>query len=285
VGYADPALYRAAGTAYAADFNDVTTGNNDFTGTNDGRYAAAAGYDPVTGLGTPNASALAVALCAGSVRLSAPASERTTVHTAVTVRFRATDVPGRAVSYTASGLPAGLRVNPATGTVSGRPSRAGRFTARIAAHDGEGSTASVEIVWTVGAAPAVSRLSLTPTPRGPELVFTVSAGRNAPALQRLTITVPRYLRVASRRGIGVSTAAAKPARIRFTDRVTRQTSLTITLRQPAMRLRVTLAPPSLRAAGTQTALLETGDRVSLSLSVTDVNSGQSRLTPKVTVAR
>ena len=31
VGYANPALYKAAGSAYAADFNDVTTGNNDFT--------------------------------------------------------------------------------------------------------------------------------------------------------------------------------------------------------------------------------------------------------------
>jgi subtilase family serine protease len=284
VGYADPALYRAASVAYAADFNDVTTGNNDFTGTNGGRYAATAGYDPVTGLGTPNASALAGALCADSIRLSGPASERTTVHTATTVRLRATDVSGAAVSYTASGLPSGLRVNSATGTVSGRPSRTGRFTVRIVAHDDEGSTASDAFVWTIGAAPTVSRLSLTPTARGPELVFTVSAGRDAPLLQRLTITVPRYLRVGSRHGIGVSTAAAKPVRLRFTDHVTRRTSLTITLRQPATRLRVQLAPPSLRAVGAKTAALDTGSRVALSLSVTDVDSGQSKLTPKVTVA-
>ncbi len=69
IGYASPSLYRAAGAGYAADFNDVATGNNDFTGTNGGRYAAGPGYDLATGLGTPNAAALAAALCAGSVRL------------------------------------------------------------------------------------------------------------------------------------------------------------------------------------------------------------------------
>ena len=83
VGYAGPALYRAAGTAYVADFNDVTTGNNDFTGTNSGRYAAAAGYDPVTGLGTPNAAALASTLCADTMRISTPAAQRSTVRASV----------------------------------------------------------------------------------------------------------------------------------------------------------------------------------------------------------
>ena len=33
----DPWLYRPPGRGYAADFNDVATGNNDFTGTNGGR--------------------------------------------------------------------------------------------------------------------------------------------------------------------------------------------------------------------------------------------------------
>ncbi len=77
VGFADPALYRAAGGAYAADFNDVTSGENDLTHTNDGRYAAATGYDPVTGLGTPNAAALVGALC-GAARSgpTAPGSHR-----------------------------------------------------------------------------------------------------------------------------------------------------------------------------------------------------------------
>jgi len=56
LGYINPALY-AIGTnpaRYAADFYDVTTGNNgDFAPTVPG-YPATTGWDPVTGLGTPN---------------------------------------------------------------------------------------------------------------------------------------------------------------------------------------------------------------------------------------
>ncbi len=73
VGFANPALYHAASTAYAADFNDIMTGNNDFTGTNGGRYAAAAGYDMATGLGTPNTAALQTALCQHATHTGSPA--------------------------------------------------------------------------------------------------------------------------------------------------------------------------------------------------------------------
>jgi subtilase family serine protease len=285
VGYADPALYRAAATAYGADFNDVTTGNNDFTGTNGGRYAATVGYDPVTGLGTPNAVTLAGALCAATVGLPAAGAQRSTVHASVSMRLRATDTAGAAVSYTASGLPPGLQLNSATGRVSGRPSRTGRYTVRIAARDSEASTASVLFIWTVGAEPKVSRLSLIRTGAGPQLTFTVAAGRSAPALQTLTITLPRSLRLASRRGITVTDTTAKRGRLRFTDHAARGNTLTITLRQPTDSMRVQLAPPSLRAAGgqDQAAALQTGSRVPLTLSVTDADAGQSKLTPKFAV--
>src|SRR2546426_620645 len=58
LGYLNPALY-AIGTnpaRYAADFYDVTTGNNgDFAPDIPG-FDATTGWDPVTGLGTPNAA-------------------------------------------------------------------------------------------------------------------------------------------------------------------------------------------------------------------------------------
>jgi hypothetical protein len=72
VGFANPLLYAAAGASYGSAFNDVTSGNNDFTGTNGGRYPAVAGYDMSTGLGSPNASSLVAALCARAVQVRAP---------------------------------------------------------------------------------------------------------------------------------------------------------------------------------------------------------------------
>jgi len=61
LGFLNPALYKigANPTRYANDFFDVTTGNNDqFQTPQDPNYAATTGWDPVTGLGTPNAANL-----------------------------------------------------------------------------------------------------------------------------------------------------------------------------------------------------------------------------------
>lgn len=51
-GFLDPALYELASSS-PPPFNDITTGNNDFTGTNAGDYPATVGYDLATGLGSP----------------------------------------------------------------------------------------------------------------------------------------------------------------------------------------------------------------------------------------
>lgn len=64
-GLLQPLIYAglAAGTP-APGFNDVTSGNN-------GAYQAAAGWDPCTGLGSPNAPALLAVLTAGAATASA----------------------------------------------------------------------------------------------------------------------------------------------------------------------------------------------------------------------
>jgi subtilase family serine protease len=59
LGLINPALYKigASSTRYAAGFFDVTTGNNTADPSVVG-YPATTGWDPVTGLGTPNAAVL-----------------------------------------------------------------------------------------------------------------------------------------------------------------------------------------------------------------------------------
>ena len=57
LGFLNPFLYSAAG---AAALNDVTTGDNPGCGTNG--FPAKAGWDPVTGLGTPNFAKLLTAV-------------------------------------------------------------------------------------------------------------------------------------------------------------------------------------------------------------------------------
>jgi subtilase family serine protease len=65
LGQINPTLYQlAAGPNYGTYFYDVTTGNNQADPSIPG-YPATTGWDPVTGLGTPNAATLVPALAGG----------------------------------------------------------------------------------------------------------------------------------------------------------------------------------------------------------------------------
>lgn len=64
LGGINQSLYQLAQSPpkYAADFNDVTSGNNDVAEINGAGYNAGPGWDPVTGLGSPKAASLVPAL-------------------------------------------------------------------------------------------------------------------------------------------------------------------------------------------------------------------------------
>ncbi len=61
VGFLNNALYKAARSSYPTNFWDVTSGDNSVYATG---YSAAAGYDEVTGLGSPKEAGLITSLCA-----------------------------------------------------------------------------------------------------------------------------------------------------------------------------------------------------------------------------
>jgi subtilase family serine protease len=80
IGFANPALYEAAATSYAADFHDITAGDNNYTvyGNSSGLYPATVGYDMATGLGTPIGASLATTLC--SIRTTVAVATKTSLH-------------------------------------------------------------------------------------------------------------------------------------------------------------------------------------------------------------
>jgi hypothetical protein len=74
-------LYRlAAESVYGTAFNDTTSGNNDFTDTNDGMYQAGKGYDLATGLGSPIARGLSCAEINSVQPSAAPSGAHVIVH-------------------------------------------------------------------------------------------------------------------------------------------------------------------------------------------------------------
>jgi subtilase family serine protease len=58
LGFMNPTFYSAA-AAGSSGFNDITSGDNDWTGENGGKYPATSHYDLATGLGSPYAPGLA----------------------------------------------------------------------------------------------------------------------------------------------------------------------------------------------------------------------------------
>ena len=281
VGFANPALYYAAGTAYASDFNDITSGNNDMTGTNGGLYPAGSGYDMATGLGSPNATALTQTLCTDSIALSNPGSQGSTVKKSVTLQIKAADTRGDPVTYKATGLPSGLSINGSTGKITGKPNRIGKSTVTVVVADSAGTTAQTTFDWTIEGAPTVSHLSLSSVGAGrPRMSFTVAAGRDEPGLKTISITLPRGLHFSKSRAT-VSVTGAKGKHLKFTAGL-QHVALVITVRTATSQLRVTVSSPRLAAStGLSAAIVRhQSSRLTLTFRVTDAGKLTTRLTPK-----
>jgi hypothetical protein len=193
VGFPDPTLYTLAGQSQTTYFNDITTGNNDFTptGNTSGLYVAAPGYDMASGLGTPKAAALVPALCAQAVRVGDPGQVHTFYGQQVRLRLHAHLAAGQAglVSFHALRLPVGLHMNQATGVISGRVHRAGVRTVTITASTSTGTRGTIQFTWAVERRPHVSA-AVRGSTATPAVTITARAGAFEPGLRQLVIALP-----------------------------------------------------------------------------------------------
>ena len=281
IGFANPALYDAAASAYGTDFNDITSGNNDMTGLNGGLFPAGAGYDMATGLGSPNGTALVQSLCTDAISFANPGAQFSTIRKAVSLQLKAVDTRGGAVTYTATGLPSGLTLDGSTGKVTGKPKRLGTSTVTVTAADAANSTTQTTFRWTIENPPTMSRVSLSSVGKSrPTLAFTVAAGRDEPALKSISIVLPRGLHFTKSRST-VSVTGPKGKHLRFTAGL-EHGGLEVTLRTATSQARVTISSPRLAASGSLTAALarHQSTRVTLTVRVTDADRLTTRLTHK-----
>jgi acetylxylan esterase len=85
------------------------------------------------------------------VSVTNPGSQTSTAGTAASLQIHATDsAAGQTLTYSASGLPAGLSISSSTGLISGTPTTAGSSTVTVTATDGTGASGSAAFGWTVG---------------------------------------------------------------------------------------------------------------------------------------
>ena len=85
-----------------------------------------------------------------TVTVTNPGNQTSTVGTAASVQIHATDSgSGQALTYSATGLPAGLSVNASSGLISGTPTAQGTSSVTVTARDGTGASGSASFTWTV----------------------------------------------------------------------------------------------------------------------------------------
>ncbi|MGF1427006.1 putative Ig domain-containing protein [Kitasatospora sp. LaBMicrA B282] len=85
-----------------------------------------------------------------TVTVANPGKQTGTAGTAASLQISATDsASGQTLSYAASGLPAGLSINAATGLISGTPTTAGTANVTVTATDSTGASGSTTFGWTV----------------------------------------------------------------------------------------------------------------------------------------
>jgi hypothetical protein len=108
------------------------------------------GYAGSSSSATPITDAFTGGSTQNTVTVTNPGSQSGTVGTALNLQTQASDsASGRALTYSASGLPAGLSIDSATGLISGSPTAAGSSSVTVSAKDSTGAAGSVSFTWTI----------------------------------------------------------------------------------------------------------------------------------------
>ena len=164
------AMFALAGNAGATPAQDIyqhTSNFYDVTSGNDGSCSpaylctAGTGYDGPTGIGTPNGIAgLQTGTSTETVSVTNPGSQTSTQGTAIgTLQISGSDSAGKSLTYSATGLPAGLSIS-SSGAITGTPSAAGTSTVTVTASSGTAS-GSTSFTWTVNSSGGTETVSVT----------------------------------------------------------------------------------------------------------------------------
>src|SRR6202453_621364 len=144
--------YKATGLPTGLSINS-TTGAISGTASTAGTYTVTLTGTDSTG---PTGSATFtwdVGTVGNTVTVTNPGSQTGTVGTAASLQIAATDsASGQTLTYSATGLPAGLSISSSTGLISGTPTTAGSNSVTVTAKDTTGASGNASFTWTISAA-------------------------------------------------------------------------------------------------------------------------------------
>ena len=99
-----------------------------------------------------------------TVTVTNPGNQTGTVGTAASLQVHASDsASGQTLTYSATGLPAGLSINSSNGLISGTPTTAGTSNVTVKATDTTGASGSAAFSWTIGSSGGGGGKSCTTT--------------------------------------------------------------------------------------------------------------------------
>jgi hypothetical protein len=114
-----------------------------------------------------------------TVTVTNPGSQTGTVGTAVSLQISATDsASGQTLTYSATGLPAGLSIASSTGLISGTPTTAATSNVTVTAKDTTGASGSASFTWTINSSTGTGEGGF-PTSFWPSASSIPSAGSGA----------------------------------------------------------------------------------------------------------
>ena len=139
---------------HTANLNEVTASNNGTCSPSVLCTATGAAntYNGPTGWGTPNGLTAfqSTSTTGNTVTVTNPGNQTGTVGTAASLQISASDsASGQTLTYSATGLPAGLSINASTGLITGTPTTAATNSTTVTAKDTTGATGSASFTWTI----------------------------------------------------------------------------------------------------------------------------------------
>jgi hypothetical protein len=250
-----------------------------------------------TGLGTPNVAALGKSLCSArapvyTVAVTSPGNQSTFVGTPVDLPVHGADSGGAALGYTATGLPAGLSINAATGVISGAPTTAQATTVTVSAADQFTNAGSTSFAWAIAPRPKIGK----PTAKGaaisglgkrrPKLTLTLNAGTNGPALKAVAITLPKGLSFAGKvktldKGITLKSGKRK---LTFTPKL-KQGVLSLAFKSATRSASLTLAKPAIGISRSEAASIRRHKVKKLIFKLKTTNANKQTATLSITLKK